>query len=145
MSRFIPAGQALLIGIVLGATSGCGTSTSSPAANEELFHHGSLGEVGSLYQSYIVDKSKPPTKLADLVTYEVGMPTGYKELKEGNVVILYGAPISDSDVDKVLAYEKATPDAGGYALMADGKTIKKFTAEEFKSAPKAAGKASTSK
>jgi hypothetical protein len=71
------------------------------------------------------------------------MPTGYLELKSGKIIALWGARLSDGDADKVYAYEKATPESGGFVLMADGKTIKKMTAEEFKSAPKAAGQAET--
>jgi len=142
MSRCVRAGWVPLVGLVFGLAAGCGT-TASPAADKELFYQGSLGEVGGIYESYIADAKKPPTKLADLTKYELGMPTGYKELKEGNVVVLWGAPISDGDADKVFAYEKSVPESGGHVLMADGKTIKTLTAEQFKSVPKAAGKAAS--
>ena len=118
--------------------AGCGGGGQK--ASEEVFHNASLEEVGSLLSTRILDSGKPPTKLADLTKYEVGLPTGYKELKEGNIVVLWGAPIAEGATDTIIAYEKAVPDSGGYVLMQDGVTVKKMTADQFKAANKAPGK-----
>jgi hypothetical protein len=141
MFRIVRAGLAVLVGVVVGSTAGCGTSGGSAAVREETFHNASLQEVGDLYRSHLTDAGKPPTKAAEFAKYEMGLPTGYKELKSGNVVVFWGAPLSDSASDTVLAYEKTTPESGGYVLMQDGKTIERMTADQFKSAPKAPGKA----
>lgn len=138
MSRINPLALALACGVLAGSTIGCGSSGSSEAANEELFHHGSLGEVAALYESYFADLKKPPTKLSDVAKYEMGSPTGYRELKQGEIIALWGGPLSESNSDKVFAYEKEVPASGGYVLMGDGKTIKKMTAEDFQQASKLA-------
>ena len=126
-----------LLGVLLsGAITGCG-SAGSQKADEELFHNNALEEVGTIYVSHLGDVKKPPTKLAEFAKYEIGMPTGFNELRSGNIIAFLGASPSDAEVDKVLAYEKSVPEAGGFVLMGDGKTVKKLTADEFKSAPKA--------
>jgi hypothetical protein len=140
MHRILHAGFVASLGMLMAVSGGCGSGGSStPTSGPEVFQHASLQEVGDLYRTCIVDAKKPPTKLADLAKYEIGLPSGYQELKNGNIVVFWGAPVSDSASDIILAHEKATPTSGGYVLMQDGLTIKKMTAEEFKSAPKAGG------
>jgi hypothetical protein len=137
-------GHACLLTLLLGAMvvfSGCsGGGSSSPSSGPDLFHHSSLQEAGDLYRNVILDTQKPPSKLSDFAKYENGFPTGYRELKEGNIVVIWGSPMVDSNTTTVLGYEKATPDTGGFVLMQDTRTVKKLTSEEFKAAPKARGK-----
>jgi hypothetical protein len=126
----------LLGGLILGIGGGCGPGEPA-AGSPEIFQNAALTEVGSLIESYMADAKKPPTKQSDLAKYEPGLPSGWNELKKGNIVVFWGVPLASDDTSTVLAYEKATPDSGGLVLMKDGKTIQKMTAEEFKAAPKA--------
>jgi hypothetical protein len=122
--------------LVLAAGQGCGSS-SAPTAGPELFQHTALQEVGDMIRLAILDTNKPPASLADLARYQVGMPTGFQELKGDKIVLFWSSTPSDASAGTVLAYEKGTPQSGGFVLMQDGKTIKKMTPEEFKAAPKA--------
>ena len=57
----------------------------------------------------------------------------------GDLIVQWGAPLSPEGeaAEAILAYVKTVPEQGGNVLMQDGKTIKKMTADEFKTAPKA--------
>ena len=125
----------LAVLLVSGAWTGCG-SGGSVENSPEVFQNAALSDVGSLYESYVMDANKPPTRLTDFARYEQGMPTGYRELQSGNLVVYWGATLS-SDGAQVLAYEKAVPSTGGLVLMSDGRTIQKMTPEQFQTAPKA--------
>jgi hypothetical protein len=114
-----------------------GCSSAPQEGSPEIYSSAALSDVGGMYASYILDAKKPPAKKADFNRYENGYPTGLKELRSDNIIVFWGANLSDDASDKVLAYEKATPVSGGIVLMQDGKTIKKMSAEEFKSVPKA--------
>jgi hypothetical protein len=130
----VPVSGALLV------LAGCGGGGSSvPASGPDLFNYTALHEAGDLYRNVILDTQKPPTKAADFARYENGFPSGYREVKGGNILVFWGAPIAESGATTVLAYEKATPDSGGHVVMQDTRTVKKLTAEEFKAAPKAPG------
>jgi hypothetical protein len=65
-----------------------------------------------------------------------------EQLKSGELVVQRGAPISPQGeaTSAVLAYPRTAPEQGGLVLLQDGWTIKKMTADEFKAAPKAAGR-----
>jgi hypothetical protein len=141
------SGHAALVGVlgILAALSGgCGGS-GAPTSGPELFQHSSLLEVGDLYRNVVLDTHKPPTKAADFAKYENGFPGGYRLVKEGEIVVLWGAPLEESATGTVLAYEKTTPESGGFVLMQDTRTIKKMTAPEFQAAPKAPGTPDTKK
>jgi hypothetical protein len=56
-------------------------------------------------------------------------------IRTGDVVYIWGAGYADG-AKQVVAYEKKAPTEGGYVLLQDG-TVKKMTADEFKSAPQA--------
>jgi hypothetical protein len=135
MTRLARPGSTLALGALMAITVGCnaGPKDGSP----EIFSNAAMSEVGSMYESFILDFKKPPTKPADFTRYEDGFPTGIGQLKANNILVFWGATLSDDSSDKVLAYEKATPDSGGLVLMQDGKMIKKMTAAEFRDAPKA--------
>jgi hypothetical protein len=70
-------------------------------------------------------------------------PKAYESVKSGEVIVLWGtSPKGEGDVgndEVVLAYEKKVPTEGGYVLMSAG-TVKKMTAAELNSAPKAGKK-----
>lgn len=136
-----------VLAVLTGIYSGCGTASgpSSPEASADLFKQNLLTEVGELFRVYKSDTGKPPKSLADFARYEPGLPGGYQAIKDKEVTVLWGAGLEEGATDKVLAYEKSTPTTGGTVVMQDGVTVKKLTAEEFESAPKAPGKAEVTK
>lgn len=127
-------------GLVLAASmawfaSGCGGSGSNtPQPVENL----ALDEVGTLYQAYTDQYKKPPQKPTDFARFEQGYPLGYRLVKEGGIVVEWGATLGEGSKDKVLAYEKKVPQEGGAVLMGD-RSLRTMTADEFKSAPRASG------
>lgn len=140
MARVVRWGLFIVIAAGAATGPGCGSgAVPGDASSDEVFQNASLGEVGSLIETYIADANKPPAKLEDVLKYETGLPVGVQEVRSGNIVVVWGTPLSSTDTGSVLAYEKAVPQSGGFVLMADGKTIRKMSADEFKSAPKAGG------
>jgi uncharacterized membrane protein len=81
-------------------------------------------------------------RLSDLEKHRKTFPLAYDAIKKGEIVVLWGvAPKGEGEIAKgggqeVLAYEKAVPQDGGWALLSEG-TVKKMTAAEFTAAPKA--------
>ena len=69
--------------------------------------------------------------------YARAYPSAGDKLKSGQIIVFYGVPLQDGASDQIIAYEKETPEKGGHVLMVDGKTVKKMTPDEFKSAKKA--------
>ncbi|AGA25233.1 hypothetical protein [Singulisphaera acidiphila] len=135
-------GAIVIMGTLIGITSGCGAGASTPSsttAGTESFQHNTLSEVAELLTIQKDDAKKPPQNATAFQKYRVGFPNGFKSISDGDVVVVWGATIQDGASDKVIAYEKQTPELGGFVLMQDGTTIKKMTADQFKSASKAAG------
>jgi hypothetical protein len=123
--------------------AGCGGS-NHPVTPDEA-NQANLAQVGELCRHYQFMKQKPPQKLADLGLVRSMGGNGYEALSSGNIVLLYNAKLPDLDEDpghtessEVLAYLKQVPESGGYVLLLN-RTIKKMTAEEFKSALRPAG------
>jgi hypothetical protein len=119
--------------------SGCGggrTGGNADQAPEEA----TLAEVGDLLRSSTTAGHRP-ARVSDLAKLEHTYPKGYKAVKSGDVVVIWGGSVAgDGGIEEagevVVAYEKNAPTAGGYVLFTNGK-IKKLTAAEFASAPKA--------
>jgi len=139
MLRFARAGLLLILGAVAGASFGCGSQggVSTNADSQDIFHQNMLSEVGEILVIRKSDTNAPPKSLADLTRYQSGWPAGYTALKEGGVVVAWGESVQEGASDKILAYQKEAAESGGYVLMQDGRTVKKMTADEFKSAKKA--------
>jgi hypothetical protein len=138
-------GKRFACALVLAGTSalvgwGCGVQANVPQPDRNL----ALQDVADLYRLYVETNKKPPQNVQDFARYEQGMPSGYWAIKRGNVVVQWGANLSDTSglvsssdsADEVLAYEKNVPTEGGDVLMKN-RTIKRMTADEFKSATKA--------
>lgn len=138
-TRMMRVGLALLLGSAAGLAAGCGSRRGevSPETGAQIAQQNSMAELGELLRLRKADTGTPPAKAADFARYEMGFPEGYRKVKAGDVVLFFGAPIVDGDTSHVLAYEKQTPESGGYVLMSDATTVKKMSPEEFKSAPKA--------
>ena len=144
MSRIVRAGlaRAFVLGAATGLAAGCGSGGGNlaPAEAKAEVNQFALNELAEMIRFVGEEKHKAPEQLADFSKYQIGMSTGYEKVKNGEYVVVWGAPIDPAAADKVIAYEKETPESGGYVLMQDGKTVKKMTADEFKAAPKAPGK-----
>lgn len=141
MLSFSRLGLALVLGAILGSAGGC-NSEPKPLSADAAAEQGKLNmmrELGEMLALFKGDSNRPPKTVAELVKYEGGFQVGYLRLKDGEIILFWGAPIKEGASDTILAYEKATPDSGGYVLMQDGTTVTKLTAEEFKAAPKAPG------
>lgn len=122
-------------GLLVGCSSRPGAGGETSAA------FGNLLEVNDLLHMAAGETARVPAKLAALDGRPKSMfPRGYEAVKSGNVVVLWEAPLKgEGEVGKdeaVIAYEKNVPTEGGYVLLSAG-TIKKMTASEFQSAPKA--------
>lgn len=124
------------------APVGCGGSANQPVTQEQM-ETNTLSDVGEMYRLYQQDKGKAPQKLADFAPMEPMSPSGYNALKQGTVVVRYGATMPDTlegpsktTSNEVLAYYKEVPEKGGAVMMLD-RSIKNMTVEEFNAAPKA--------
>jgi hypothetical protein len=99
-----------------------------------------LQEVNELLRAAAGTIGRPPGKVADLNPHQAMFPRAHAAIKDGAVVVLWGTPFKgEGEVGKdeaVLAYEKNVPTDGGYVLLSAG-TVKKMSASEFQSAPKA--------
>ncbi|OAI40854.1 hypothetical protein AYO40_04130 [Planctomycetaceae bacterium SCGC AG-212-D15] len=87
---------------------------------------------------------KAPKNAEDLDPYLTDAPSASKGLKDGKYVFIWGIAVMDiakagGTADTVIGYEKDAPTQGGSVLFADG-SVKRISAEEFKTARKAAPK-----
>jgi hypothetical protein len=126
---------ALALAAGCGSSGGGGDFTPAPDNGDRY----ALTEVGEILRNRMLDTTQPPRGQTDIAKYENAGPTAFGRIKSGEIVVLWGANPKEGASDQVLAYEKKTPQAGGFALMQDGTTVKKMTPEEFTAAPKAAG------
>ncbi len=134
----------VLCGLSLVTTIGCG-SGSTPITSENPEDGIVLTEVGEAYRSYQLLKGRPPNSAKEATTMERNSPRGVVAIKDGNVIVNWGAKLPDTGEEpsgvsapEILAYQKKVPEQGGYVLLLD-RSIKKMTADEFKAA-KPAGK-----
>jgi hypothetical protein len=119
----------LSTGLVLLAF-GCKGSDTKKAGEERA-----LIEIHEMYALFAKRNSGPPKQISDLVTkeFEISCPEGWRALKDGKYIGVYG--VAGTDSSTLQAYAKDVPTQGGQVLMADG-TIRTMTAEEFKTAKK---------
>ena len=101
-----------------------------------------LKELAQLYRDFTSKSRRGPKTLKELNIKGQRDPMAMEMIKSGDLVVKWGTPLSPEGAiaDAVLAYVKTVPEQGGYVLLQDGKTIRKMTAEEFKTAPKAASR-----
>ncbi|MFO0958829.1 MAG: hypothetical protein U0800_15595 [Isosphaeraceae bacterium] len=119
---------------------GCG---SSKAPQSLVVENQSLADVGEAYRVTTIANNRPPKKLDELLTAEGIGGNGLGLVRSGEILVRLDAALpstgeepGDGSSQEVLAYFKSVPESGGYVLMLD-RTIKKMTAAEFASAPKA--------
>ena len=132
-SRRVTAG---LLGLVLaGWPSGCGRK--APTDPEQSARQAELKQIWEVYTSYVNEKKRAPTRLADVKGYGTAFSEGMRALREGRCVVVWGvADPTGAAAKQVLAYEKDVPEQGGQVLFGDG-SVTRMTAEEFQAAPKA--------
>jgi hypothetical protein len=101
-----------------------------------------LKELAAKYRGFFRKNKRGPKNLQEFQGKGQDAPNAVQMMKAGELIVQWGAPLSQEgeNPDAVLAYLKTAPEQGGGVLMQDGKTIKKMTADEFRSAPKAAGR-----
>jgi len=137
LCRAAVAGIALLVGVGCSADKKPTAASGAPQGDE-------LREVGGMISLYSGKFNRGPAKASDLAPYENGFPLGYAAVRDGNVVVLWGATVAgEGDAAKgggdIVAYEKKVPTDGGFVLLQSGH-VKEMNAAEFGSAPKAAAK-----
>jgi hypothetical protein len=133
--RLIP----LSIAVVVFAGPGCsrhGGGGSDQTAQEVV-----IQEVADMLRGATQPNGRGPANLAALHGCQSLFPRGYRAVQSGEVVILWGAGVkgegeSTGSGGDVVAYEKDAPTQGGYVLLTSGE-VKKLSASEFQSAPKA--------
>ncbi len=130
----------VLLSLAALAACGCGSTHQPLTPDQEKAH--TLLQVGEMVRSYQISKNKPPDRFADLGSVRAVAGNGYEAVRTGEVVLLYGTPLSDtneepgqSKSDEVLAYQKQVPESGGEVLMLD-RSVRTMTADEFKAARK---------
>jgi len=123
--------------------AGCGGDAKNEPSTKNEMDTIALNDVGELYRTYTAQNHKPPQKLDDFAPMEMMSPTGLSALRRGDVVVRWGATMSETEEGpakvsspEVLAYFKDVPEKGGAVLLLD-RTIKSMTPDEFKAAPKA--------
>jgi hypothetical protein len=133
------AGLASLALPAVLALIGCGGPGSSGSEARSREHY-SIGQIGQIFRIYQKGQKPPPKTLKDLLPLQNGFPSAIESLKSREVLVYWGAGISDSSdaASTVLAYQKDVPEKGGEVLMQDG-TDRLMTAEEFKAASKPPG------
>ncbi len=143
MSRSVIAALGVAAGLL--AFGGCDGPSDVGSTTSATSENGPLAQIGSLYRDFWELKKKAPNGLKDFVPSAEAMPEGVNAVKNGDVVVIWGVKLEDlspqgagDSADEILAYQKETPDSGGYVLMKN-RSIRRMTADEFKAAPKAAG------
>jgi hypothetical protein len=123
---------------VVSLLAGCNSTRRGGGSTEEGY--ALLQEVNDLLRAAAGATGRAPTKVADLNSRQGMFPRAYEAIKSGTVVVVWGAPSKGegeaSSSDPVVAYEQTVPTNGGFVLLAGG-TVKKMSASEFQSAPKA--------
>jgi hypothetical protein len=137
----------MILGLSVLSTPGCGGGPGSAPAASDAQETNALAELAEAYRAYSIAKKQPPGNLADLTSVESLGGNGVAAVKAGEILVRWGAKLPDTGEEpgrvsspEVLAYGKQVPERGGYVLLLD-RTVKKMTADEFKAAPKAPGKA----
>jgi hypothetical protein len=135
--------------LLTAAPTGCGGPKGEPPTPDTM-HAIALGDVAELYRIHSLDSKKPPRRLADLERFEQLNPTGLLAIRDGTVVVRWGATMTDLETegpatsgdDEVLAWLRQVPDSGGMVLMLN-RERKTMTADEFRSAKRAGTSDST--
>ena len=125
---------AAVVAVCVGLAAGCGGSPNTAAALDRE-QKGALEELGLMLKTLAEEGRKPPAKAADLDAVDPMIPTAGAKIRTGELVYAWGAGYAAGGT-QVIAWEKGAAEQGGYVLLQDG-TVKRLSAGEFQSAPKA--------
>jgi hypothetical protein len=112
---------------------GCGGSSERKGTVDDP-GKGAIEDFAQFLKNLPADGKKPPTKMAEFIPLEPMAPVAGEFLKNGSLVYFWGNGIGSGST--IIAHEKKVPTEGGWVLLQDG-TVKKMSADEFKTAPKA--------
>ena len=120
-----------LLGLIL---SGC---VGPPEMKAIPPDESGLKQFAELYRNYSAKNKRPPKSLKELSAKGQGFPDAVEQLRSGELVVRWGAPLASGDeaTTAVLAYPRTVPEQGGLVLLQDGRTIRKMTVDEFQAAP----------
>jgi hypothetical protein len=123
--------------LVLAGCSSSGESGSGPDGAAQS----TMQEVADLLRAASHPGGRGPGKLAELDKVKGMYSHGYDAIKSGDIVVCWGYGVQGEGAiakggGEVVAYEKDAPANGGFVLLASGQ-VKKLSASEFNSAPKA--------
>ncbi len=123
-----------ILGMFLAAigTAGCSSNHGGNTATTQ--EETALSEVGDMIRSVIGSAGRPPNSVADFGKLSSMYSNGYKAVKSGDIVVVWGAKVagegsSGGTDDSIVAYEKNAPTSGGFVLLASGKVTKLTAAE----------------
>jgi hypothetical protein len=128
----------LAFGCALVVGSGCSKTGGGVGSGDQ--QETTLREVADLIRATTQPNGKGPARVADFEKLQSTYYSGYQAVKSGDVVVIWGAGMKGEGATgsggEVIAYEKDAPNNGGFVLLNSGE-VKKMSAGEFNSAPKA--------
>jgi outer membrane receptor for monomeric catechols len=112
-------------------------TTASLAYAQDAKRRYEILQLGLAYHNYNDQNNGPPSKIADLRTASATFPTLYKQVEDGEFIVVWNGILGDPNENEkvVLGYETAVPEQGGWVLRGGGSAIQ-MTAEEFRQMPK---------
>jgi len=133
------ARSAVVAALVLMAAVGCsgGAAVQDKAAGPTAAD--GLANLRDLFRQAAAGKATLPKSAAEFAAVEPFYPVAGPFVLSGEIACAWGAGLKSGpdSAARLLAWEKAAPTDGGWAMFQDG-TIRKVTADEFKAATKAA-------
>ncbi len=128
--------------LCLIATVGCGGDGGAAV----LKRRSNLHVIGMGYRAFAESNQRGAADASELSSFisqmdsdsetsESQITDAITSLQEGDVVVTWKAPLTDSpeNAQYVLAFEAGVPSTGGYVVMADG-TVRLMTAKDFSKA-----------
>jgi hypothetical protein len=107
-------------------TCGCGKNDRDPDA---AMVNG-LKDIWQAYKLHSETHKRPPTTSAELIRLGVAFPYLQELLDQNRVVVRWGAVLGADDGKSILAYEKETPEQGGFVLLTSG-AVQKMSVDEY--------------
>lgn len=126
---FAPLAVAVAVGCG-GSDQGGGSGETGPSTKD------SLSDLANLLKEAQTLGKKPPTRPAEMAEYEASAPAATAALARGEIAYAWGSGLTGGTA--VVAHDAGAESAGGWVLLQDG-TVKQMSADEFRSAAKAAG------
>lgn len=130
------SGTSIALGLIALLLGGCSGNASLPPSDGPTASD-DLADVAGLLRDHTAEFQRGPSKLADTAKNEPLYSRGYKAVRSGDIVVLWGVAMPlEGGGTAIVAYEKKVPSEGGGVLLLSGE-VKQMSAAEFQSAPKA--------